>query len=243
MSKVQAELPTKKTHCSEHGEYESTGHFFNGKTMWSHCPECCKKLDDIEIKKEIAIPWITKRRENMRLETYQTETDQQKAIMNRIKKYVANFKRVLELGTCLCLAGSPGTGKTHLATAIGYAVMKSGYKVEYTRMYDLMRKIKNTYSRESTITEDSIISNLMVFDLLIIDEVGLKTLTETEVTLMHQIIDTRYEAVKPTIIVSNLNEKELELNLGERAMDRIYENHGTVFEFKWESYRRLNKAA
>ena len=232
--------------CDIHGLYQSSGHEIFGKIMWAGCPVCIEVLKNKDVEKAEKIPWMSKRREGMRVENYYIQNDKQKTIKERVLKYIDNFQRVRELGSCLCFVGSPGTGKTHLATGIGYAVAKKGFSVGYERLYDLMLRIKNTYNRAVTDTEAGIIKALTAFDLLILDEVGLKSLTETEIALTYQVIDKRYEDVRPTVIVSNLNAADLESCLGSRTIDRLYSNHGAFFTFDWESQRRktnLNLAA
>ncbi len=162
-------------------------------------------------------------------------------IVQKCRSYVDNFGKpgkVLDQGTSLCLVGAPGTGKTHIACAMGVAIAKAGYNVAYKRLYELMRQIKNTYAHGAKDSEEGIINNLTKADLLILDEVGLKTLSEHESSLVYQVIDQRYEAVRPTVIVSNLSEEDLGKHLGPRTIDRMYENHGAVFNFDWDSYRR-----
>jgi len=212
---------------------------------WTGCPKCYedsmnKRLDNDIKSVSIAqkIPWLSKRSQNMSLSTFSPRTDAQAKILSRVKKYVENFKNISTKGSCIVLYGPPGTGKTHLAVGIGVAITKKGHSVHYERLYDLTRRIKATYSKGATDSEKEIIDRLKEFDLLILDEVGLKDMTETEITLTYEIIDARYEDVKPTIIVSNLCEKALQDNLGDRTIDRLYENHGVFLKFDGESVRR-----
>lgn len=237
-TEIQAPLTTRKAICSEHGEYTATAQNVLGRTVYTGCPKCIEGLDRIEAEKEAKISWLSKRRENMRLGNYQANTDKQRYILDRCRKYVDNFGRVFELGSCLVFVGNPGTGKTHLATGIAYDVMKAGFSVTYQRLYDLMIRIKSTYVKNAPENEATIIKSLSEYDLLVVDEVGLKGLTETEVALTYQLIDKRYENVKPTLLVSNLSQDDLEKSVGTRTIDRLYENHGVFLVFDWESNRR-----
>ena len=141
-------------------------------------------------------------------------------------------------GTSLCFVGQTGTGKTHLACAVGIELHNQGQTVAYKRHHEIMYSVKETYSGRTDTDEATIIRNLINVDLLIIDEVGLKKLTDTELEITYKLLDGRYDDMKPSILVSNLSEPELADCVGSRIIDRMYENHGTVFVFNWESYRR-----
>lgn len=230
------ENTTRSSKCKIHGDYISKTKVVLGREMQTGCPECIKDLD--RKGNEIKLPWISKRREGMTFDTYLISSEEQQRVYDRVKKYATNFKAVREKGICLTLVGTPGTGKTHLAISLGRLIVENGHSVSYERLYDLMQKIKDTYSKANPLSEAEIIDRLIEFDLLILDEVGLKTMTETESTLTYQIIDKRYEDMRPTVLVSNLNESELSGNLGSRTVDRLYENHGAIIEFTWGSNRR-----
>lgn len=75
-------------------------------------------------------------------------------------------------------------------------------------------------------------------DLLIIDEVGVQFGSESEKIILFEIINERYEQMKPTILISNLSEDELSRYVGERIIDRMREGKGAVINFDWESYRK-----
>lgn len=74
-------------------------------------------------------------------------------------------------------------------------------------------------------------------DLLILDEVGVQHGSDTEKLILFEIINGRYEAARPTIVISNLDAAGLEQFLGERAFDRLREGGGRLVVFDWESHR------
>ena len=61
---------------------------------------------------------------------------------------------------------------------------------------------------------------------------------DKKMMLMFRVINKRYEDMKPTFLISNLSESDLSKYIGERTIDRFHENHGAVFVFNWDSYRR-----
>jgi DNA replication protein DnaC len=55
--------------------------------------------------------------------------------------------------------------------------------------------------------------------------------------MMHDVLACRYDRKKPTILVSNLSLEEVKEALGDRIVDRIREDKGTVLECSWQSWR------
>lgn len=75
-------------------------------------------------------------------------------------------------------------------------------------------------------------------DLLVIDEIGVQFGTETEKMILFDILNARYEQVKPSILISNLAIEELKTYIGERVLDRMWEGGGSILAFTWDSYRK-----
>jgi DNA replication protein DnaC len=59
---------------------------------------------------------------------------------------------------------------------------------------------------------------------------------------MFDVLDGRYREMRPTLIISNLNEKGLQDCLGSRVFDRLMEIGSVVVTFNWGSYRRVPKS-
>ena len=74
-------------------------------------------------------------------------------------------------------------------------------------------------------------------DLLVIDEVGVQFGTDTEKMILFEILNERYENLKPTILISNLSIESLKKFTGDRVIDRMKENKGKVLIFNWNSAR------
>ena len=75
------------------------------------------------------------------------------------------------------------------------------------------------------------------FDLLVIDEVGAQFGSDTEKLFIFDIIDGRYQDMKPTILISNLDIAGIKDVIGERCVDRLREGGGSMIAFNWESSR------
>ena len=74
---------------------------------------------------------------------------------------------------------------------------------------------------------------------VILDEIGAskEKPSDFELATLFTIINSRYEEMRPTVIVTNLPPKELPAAIGDRCVDRLRENGGIVLGFDWESAR------
>lgn len=168
---------------------------------------------------------------------YNAETMAQRRVLVICQQFVKTWPEQLAKGGTLLLTGSPGTGKTHLGCAIGNALIaERRASVAYGNVSDLLLTVKETYRRDSTRTERQAKADLIMPELLIVDELAAQLGTDHEKQLMFDTINGRYNNLRPTILISNLNQDDLETYLGERAMDR-FRQCATVLAFDWESYR------
>ena len=151
-------------------------------------------------------------------------------------EFASNFKTHRRNGTFMVFSGKPGTGKSHLATAIAKEIMP-GVTAFYTSAIDAVRMIRDTWRRDSVKTESQVLEELASIDLLILDEVGVQYGTEAEQVSLFDIIDKRYRDLMPTILLTNLNTKGMREFLGDRSYDRLREN-GLWITFDWESQRK-----
>ncbi|EDH5493481.1 AAA family ATPase, partial [Salmonella enterica subsp. enterica serovar Java] len=74
-------------------------------------------------------------------------------------------------------------------------------------------------------------------DLLIIDEVGVQFGSASELAILQEIVNVRYENVLPTILISNLTFEQLKDTIGERIVDRVTNGGRNRLAFNWESFR------
>ena len=144
----------------------------------------------------------------------------------------------LAQGANLLLFGPPGGGKSHLACAIGLALVEGGRKVLFTRTTDLVQKLQ-VARRELSL--EAAIGRLDRFDLLILDDLAYVTKDQAETSVLFELISARYER-RSLMITANQPFGEWGKVFPDPAMtlaavDRLV-HHATIFEMNVESYRR-----
>lgn len=242
--------------CQKHGDYQGREQFFPvlNKTMKSECPACKEAREteeheserrkanferDTKIRHLMHGNGIPKRFENKSFEGYVAGADRsQQRALKICQAYADKFEERLAAGGGLVLCGAPGTGKTHLACAIANQVIKNyAYAAVFMSVLQAVRGVKETYAKGSEITEAQAYRRLCEPELLILDEVGVQFGSDAEKLILFEIVNMRYQDMKPTILISNLRLEELKSFIGERVVDRMQEGGGAVVSFEWGSYR------
>jgi DNA replication protein DnaC len=95
--------------------------------------------------------------------------------------------------------GQPGTGKTHLAIALGMKAIEQGYRVRFTTIQDLAAELRASMADQTT---EELIGELVEPDLVILDELGFTPLDRLLADAFYRIIASRYER-SSLIITSN----------------------------------------
>jgi DNA replication protein DnaC len=144
----------------------------------------------------------------------------------------------LAKGANLLLFGAPGAGKSHLAAAIGLALIENGWRVLFTRTTDLVQKLQIA-RRELAL--EAAINRLDRFDLLILDDLAYVSKDQAETSVLFELISARYER-RSILITANQPFGEWGKVFPDPAMtlaaiDRLV-HHATIFEMNVESYRR-----
>jgi DNA replication protein DnaC len=144
----------------------------------------------------------------------------------------------IDNGANLILLGGPGGGKSHLSSAIGLALVESGWRVMFTRTSDLVQRLQ-VARRELAL--EAAIARLDRFDLLILDDFAYISKDQAETSVLFELISARYER-RSMLITANQPFGEWGKVFPDPAMtlaavDRLV-HHATIFEMNVESYRR-----
>lgn len=139
--------------------------------------------------------------------------------------------------------GPPGTGKSHIAQAIGRAVILQGYRVCYREAHTLIEEVA-----DATIagTRKELLAELAAVPLLIIDDVGMRKLPHTAAEDMLELVMRRYERAS-TLLTSNRPVDDWGKLLGDTAavtalLDRLL-HHGHVLKCGPRSWRTRDQGS
>jgi DNA replication protein DnaC len=144
----------------------------------------------------------------------------------------------LDNGANLLLFGPPGAGKSHLAAALGLALVETGRRVLFMRTGDLVQRLQ--IARRELDLENTI-AKLDKYHLLILDDIAYVSKDQAETSVLFELIGTRYER-RSLLITANQPFGEWGKVFPDHAMtlaaiDRLV-HHATILEMNVESYRR-----
>ena len=140
----------------------------------------------------------------------------------------------LEKGANLIMFGPPGGGKSHLAAAIGLALIEKGWRVLFARTSDLVQKLQ--VARRELVLEGAL-AKLDKYHLLILDDLAYVTKDQAETSVLFELISARYERRSTLITYGEWNRVFPDPAMTLAAVDRLV-HHATIFEMNVESYRR-----
>lgn len=139
------------------------------------------------------------------------------------------------------LIGPPGTGKSHIAQALGLQAIKNGSTVLYRSIFDVVRDFLHD---EAMTQQDKVMDRYLRADLLIIDDMGMKQLPKRSGEYLFEIIMRRYQ-VRSTMMTSNRPLEDWGKLIGDvpaatAILDRFLHN-AEVIAITGRSYRLRNR--
>lgn len=168
------------------------------------------------------------------LETFDFEAAP--ALDKRLVRELASADYVTERRNVIFL-GRSGTGKTHLATALGIEACRKNFSVRFTTGYSLVNELIEAGKERSL---SRIVSRYARYNLLVLDELGYVPFSREGAELLFQVLAERYEKGS-VIITSNLGFADWTQVFGDPTMtaallDRLT-HRAFIVECDWESYR------
>jgi DNA replication protein DnaC len=144
----------------------------------------------------------------------------------------------LEQGANVIMFGPPGGGKSHLAAALGMALVENGWRVLFTRTTDLVQKLQLA---RRNLDLEAALARLDKYHLLICDDLAYVTKDQAETSVLFELIGARYER-RSLLVTANQPFGEWNKVFPDQAMtlaavDRLV-HHATILEMNVESYRR-----
>ena len=144
----------------------------------------------------------------------------------------------IEKAENLILFGPSGVGKSHIASAIGHALIDQGIRCLFTSTTNLVQHLQ--LARKEYMLPDAM-HKLDKYTLLILDDIGYAKKDESETNVLFELISHRYEAGS-IIITANQAFSEWDKifpdsMMAVAAIDRLV-HHATIINIQDESYRR-----
>ena len=160
------------------------------------CDTGCKFQQSREFERMFRQSGIKASCRNMTFNAYQctkTGTETRKARIEAMK--------ASENGSCLILAGRPGSGKTHLAVAIAIRAMEQGRQAIFRLVSAMLDEIQAAISGRGDY--DGLMRQFKTVPCLVLDDLGHENMTAARASYLHQIIDYRYTENLQTIVTTN----------------------------------------
>lgn len=196
--------------------------------------DIAKELNFIEMSKRM--PLDKCRFDNFDIDLYPEENRKKmQNIFKFCKAYAENFN---DKSPNLLFIGPPGLGKTHLSLSIVNELIKKGVSVVYAPAADILGSIEAEHFSFSGETEA--VDRVLNADLLLIDDLGTEMTSQFVLSAFYNIINTRINTSKPTVISTNLSFDELEKKYSPRITSRFigeYEMKG----FAGKDIRQIKK--
>ena len=209
----------------------------------------CDCWRETVVRTRLAAADIEPRYRKCTLDNFRIDSDSQVEAVRKCRSFIERFP-VVDRG--LLFMGLPGSGKTHLATAVLKEVIQnSGATGLFVDVRALLRRIRDTYNPVVRATELDVIRPVMDAQLLVLDDIGAEKMSEWVDETMTLIVTTRYNRRLPTLFTTNHLEREpdpqsLSDTLFERVGARIHSRLHEMCDFielQVLDYRKLGDDA
>lgn len=162
--------------------------------------------------------------------SFQPALNKEKILELKNLRFIENKENILFIG-------SPGVGKTHLATAVGMEATKNRNLTYFITCNDLIANLKKAYNENRL---DNRLKFYCKYKVLIIDEMGFLPIDDLGANILFQLINKRYEKSTTIITTNKTFSKWTEIFgdpvIANAILDRLL-HHSIVFNINGRSYR------
>ena len=151
-------------------------------------------------------------------------TELDPAVVRIVREYADDLGANLAAGRGLWLTGDVGTGKTSLAMLVSKLALEAGHSVAIYSLPRLLARIRRTY--DADVHEQSYLEffeRLTSVDLLHVDDLGAEKSSDWVFEQLYAIVNERYESERAMVVTTNLDQAELEQQIGVRTVSRLVE--------------------
>ena len=197
------------------------------------CPACgdtgfvrgkaCKCLKEELYNAQAALSGLGPLLESQSFENFDVRFYEDRAQAEAVKEFCEKYaEECVEEGENLVLMGGTGLGKTHLSTSIADRVMKKGGSVVYESAPDVLADFEyERFGRRRTDLSPDTTDRYFAADLLIIDDLGCEISNQFTTSVIYNLINTRLNHKKATLLNTNLSHGELQKRYDDRITSRI----------------------
>lgn len=246
MGKIQKKI--KKTdldytcpNCNTKGMYIE---YTDGSSLCvsCKCDNYKKKRISTPKEQEINFYWsVSEIPQNLKNASFERfEKGLNKNVLNMwqgVNWYTNNFEK--DKPATLLLIGGIGVGKTHMAIASARELKQKGMSAYFISFSALMRKIRQSFEKNSQLTQSEIFRRIKNVDVFILDDIGIGSQTDYEMNILYDIVNIRQG--KSNIYTTNLGQEEFSKNKDwTRIQSRLFDRQTTqILKVVSTDYRQL----
>lgn len=143
---------------------------------------------------------------------------------------------IVEKGNLLVLLGDRGTGKTQMGVELIRLLNIQSRPGLYIRCREIGMRLREAYDSRQLTEKQAILEFARPY-LLVIDECQERPDKDFEIKSINMLVDLRYAAIKPTVLIANCTEPQFKDLVGASVIDRIKEGGGALM-CDWPSFRK-----
>lgn len=180
------------------------------------CTKECECMSKRRSLKRLKKSGLMDMLENYTFAKYETPEEWQEIAKKKAINFVTNGS-----GKWFMISGTPGTGKTHICTAIAGELINAGKEVKYMLWRSEAPRLKAYINERDTYEKE--MDFLRKVDVLYIDDFFKGTISEADINLAFELLNNRYNSRKLITIISSEKTVEQILDIDEALGSRIYE--------------------